>query len=317
LKKLKIHFVTKVWIMCDNICRATESSRQTASTNRALRYITRREEYLDCDESRTCEAVGELEVTGEGTKLMKSLQLDTVLIRLRSGDLKHSTVYHALLELQFVRHTMRFIAILFSDPSSPGRTQFAELLPLSVEFDCKGRFYIVPTLSRATYKKLFYPGCLVKVLAIGSGRSINSSETLPWKQWKPRLSARRSIITDILAKDILEMPASMINRASDKKAIHTSIQGYSSSFSSSRAGLYQNNYCQDTPKYDLSEYYPSLRFPGIKASGGSSFAKWFKLVPPAVRVDTNFKCDRGTTLRKDRFSDSEAILKYLSLKQVD
>jgi len=303
--------------MCDNICRATKPSRQTASTNRALRYITRREESLDWDESRTSEAIGELEVTGEGTKLMKSLQLDTVLIRLRSGDLMHSTVYHALLELQFAKHTMRTLAILFSDPSSPGRTQFAELLPLSVEFDCKGRVYIVPTLSRASYKKLFYPGCLLKVLDIRRGRFKNSSETLPWKQWKPRLSAKRSIITDILAKDIREMGASMINRFIDKKATHTSTQGYSSSFSSSRAGLYQNKYCHDTPKYDLSEYYPSLRFPGVTASGGSSFAKWFKLVPPAVRVDTNFKCDRGTTLRKDRFFDKQSIHKYLSLKEVD
>lgn len=272
---------------------------------------------MDYDESRRSEAIGELEVTGEGTKLMKSLQLHTVLIRLRSGDLMHSTVYHALLELQFARHTLRTLGILFSDPSSPGRTQFAELLPLSVEFDCKGRLYIVPTLSRATYKKLFYPGCLVKVLAIKSGRFFNSSETLPWKQWKPRLSAKRSIITDILAKDILEMAPSLIKRASNKKATHTSTQGYSSSFSSSRAGLYQNNYCHDTPKYDLSEYYPSLRFPGVTASGGSSFAKWFKLLPPFVRVDTNFKCDRGTTLKKDRFFDKETIYKYLSLKEVD
>jgi len=297
--------------MCDNICGVTEPCRPTASMNNALRYIRKRDLSLDGDEGKISEAVGKLEVTGEGTKLMESLQLPTVLTRVCDGDFDHSTVHHAVLELKLAKFTMRIVAIMLPDPSSQSRTPFAELLPLSVELDCNARLSIVPTLSTAAYKKLFCIGSLVKVLAIRKGRFINWSETLPWNQWKLSLSAMRSKITEIITKDILDMPRSMIKRATNTRATHTSMQGYSSSSSSSRDGLHGNISWQGTHKYDLSKYYPNLRFRGAAASGGSSFAKWFKLVPPTIRVDTNFKCDRGTMLGRDRFFDTETFYRYL------
>jgi len=302
--------------MCDNICGVTEPERPTAST--ALRYIRKRELSSHSDESKISEAIGQLIVTGGGTKLMKSFQLPTVLIRVCNGALVHSTVYHALLEFTSANYySMRVIAIMYSDPSSCKRTQCAELLPLSVELDSRGSLSIVPTLSKPSYTKLFCKGSFWKVLALGCGRFINSSETLSWKQYRPQCPAMRRIITEILTNDIMEMPASMINSAANTRATYSSIQGCSSSLSFSRAGLHDNNSCDDTLKNDLSEYYPSLRFRGVAASGGSSFAKWFKLIPPTVRVDTNFKCDRGTTLRKDRFCDAETLNRYLRPRQVE
>jgi len=297
--------------MCDNICVVTEPERPTASMNTALRYIRKSELSSHSDKSQISEAVGQLQITGGGTKLMKSLKLPTVLIRVCNGDLAHSTVYHALLELTSANYTMRVIAIMFSDPSSPLRTQCAELLPLSVELDSRGSLSIEPTLCRPSYTKLFCKGCFLKVLDLGCGRFTNSSETLPWKQYMQQFPAMRRIITEILANDILKIPARMIKRAINPRANHSSIQRCSGSFSFSHAGLHDNNSCHDTTKNHLSEYYPSLRFRGVAASGGSSFAKWFKLIPPTVRVDTNFRCDRGTTLRKDRFVDMETFHRYL------
>jgi len=238
--------------MCDNSCGVTEPNRPTASMNNPIRYIRKRGLSLYRDWSKISESVGQLEVTGEGTKLMKSLQLPTVLIRVCNGALVHSTVYHSPLVLKLANYTMKVIAIMLSNPSSLWRTKFAELLPLSVKLDSKGSLCIVGTLSREIYTKLFCTGCLLKVLAIGRGRFINTAETLLWSQWKPRLSAMRSIVTETLTKDVLEMPASMINRATNTRATHSSIQGYSSSFSFSRGGLHENNSCHDTPIYDLS-----------------------------------------------------------------
>jgi len=283
--------------MCDNICGVTQLYEPITSTNKALRSIRKRDLSSDGDEGKISEAVVKLEVTGEGTKLMESLKLPTVLIRVCNGDFVHSTVHHALLELKLAKSIMRIVALLLPEPSSQSRSQFAELLPLSVELGCKGSVSFVPTLSTAANKKLFCAGSLLQVLAVRKGRFINWGETLPWNLRNVKSSAVRSIITEILAKDILDMPRSMVSLVS--------------SFSSSRAGSHGNNSWQDTRKYNLSEYYPRLRFRGAAASGGSSFAKWFKLVPPTIRVDTNFKCDRGTTLKRDRFFDTETFYRYL------
>jgi len=299
--------------MCDNICGVTQLYEPITSTNKALRSIRKRDLSSDGDEGKISEAVVKLEVTGEGTKLMESLKLPTVLIRVCNGDLVHSTVHHALLELKLAKSTMRIVALMLPDPSSQSRSQLAELLPLSVELDGKGSISFVPTLSTAANQNFFCTGSLLKVLAIRKGRFVKWGETLPWNLWNVQSSVVRSTITEILAKDILDMPRSMVKIATNTRATdtHTSIQGYSSSFSSSSAGSHGNNSWQNTRKYDLSAYYPRLRFRGAAASGGSSFAKWFKLVPPTIRIDTNFKCDRGTTLKKDRFFDTNTFHRYL------
>jgi len=295
--------------MCDNICSTTEFWMQTASTDKALRYIRKRDTLLDRDERDVGEAMNKLLVICKGTKLMERLRLPTVLIRVCNGVLDHSKVYYVILELDLGKFTKRIAAVMFSDPSSAGKTQCAELLPLSIQWNGQG-INITPLLFRTSYKKLFGNGCYLKVLALSSGRYTNSSETIPWNQ-RNTSSTMRSIMTELLRNDILKMPASLINTVTDIRATHTGIQSYSSNFSFSHVGLNRNNSCQRTPKCDLSAYYPSLRFAGVAASGGSSFAKWFKLLPPDIRVDTNFKCDRGTTLRRDTFRDTETFIRYL------
>jgi hypothetical protein len=241
---------------------------------------------------------------------MKKVKIPTVLIRVSSGDLATSRVYHVLLESQSEGSPRKIVpAIMLSDTSSsPWRTQFAELLPLSVIADRKGNISIKPLLYRTRYKQLFTEGCSFKVLALEPGRFIESSE-LPWNQWKLKLPTVRNLITQTLYKDIQKMPLSMINRAVRRAHHKKSI----SSSNSTSVFLYDSPSSQESSKHVLSAHYPTLRVPGITASGGSSFAEWFKVVDPNVRVDKNFKCERGTTLRKDRFVDEEMFYRYLSL----
>jgi len=300
--------------MCDLICGSVDHKSEKPPTNEPLIYIKKRGKSLDWDNSETNGVMADkIEVIGEGTKLMKSLKLPTVLIRVCNRELAKSTVYYVLLENESGNFPRQKIAgVMLTDPSTAAcRTQFAELLPLKVEADGRGGYSIKPLLFGERYKQLFIKGCSLKVLALKGGRCTEDSETLPWNQWKPS-SAIRSIITEILHKDIREMPASIIDRAT-----LSSNQGCSSSWSSQRGGEYRNFSFQETSKPGLSMYYPNLRFPGVAASGGSSFAKWFKVIPPDIHIDKNFKCDRGTVLRKDNFLDERTLYKYLNLPEAE
>jgi len=301
--------------MCDLICGAVDPRREISPTNKPLRYIKKKDWSLDWDHSGSNGVIGDkIEVIGEGTKLMKSLRLPTVLIRVCNRELAKSTVYHVLLEDESGNFPIQKIAgIMFSNPLTAAcRTQFAELLPLKVEVDGKGGYSIKPLLLRERYKQLFINGCSLKVLDLEGGRCTEDSETLPWNQWKPSFPAMRSIISEILHKDIREMPVSIIDRATPSIT-----KNCSSNWSSLRGGPHRNFSFQETSKLGLSFYYPNLRFPGVAASGGSSFAKWFKAIPPDIHIDKNFKCDRGTTLRKDNFLDERTFHKYLNLPEAE
>jgi len=301
--------------MCDHICGAVVPENVISPTNEPLRYITKKDRSFNWEDSETNVVVAKkIEVIGGGTKLMKSLQLPTVRIRVPNGNLVKSTVYHVLLEDESGNFPLTKIAgIMFSDPSTATwRTQFAELLPLEVGGDGRGGYSIRPLLIRERYMQLISKGCSLKVLAIEAGRCTEDSETLPWNQWKPRFPAIRSIISEILQKDIRKMPASIIDRATQSNALNSS-----NICSSLEGGIHRNMTSQETPKVDLSKYYPNLRFPGLAASGGSSFARWFNVIPPNVHIDKNFQCDRGTTLRKDNFLDSRTFYKYLNLTEAD
>jgi len=301
--------------MCDLICGSGDHKSEIPPTNEPLVYIKKRDWSLDWDNCETNGVMADkIEVIGEGTKLMKSLKLPTVLIKVCNRELAKSTVHYVLLEDESGNFPIQKIAgVMLTDPSTAAcRTQFAELLPLRVEADGRGGYSIKPLLYRELYKQLFINGCSLKVLALKGGRCTEDSETLPWNQWKPSFPAMRSIITEILHKDIREMPASIIDRAT-----LSSNQDCSSSWSSQRGGAYRNLSFQERSKLGLSKYYPNLRFPGVAASGGSSFAKWFKVIPPDIHIDKNFKCDRGTVLRKDNFLDERTFYKYLNLPEAE
>jgi len=301
--------------MCDLFCEAAGLDQHTKSTNQAVRY-KQRSFSEDWEHSDTSEGgVDSLEITGDGTKLMKSLKLPTVLVRVRNRELLKSRVCHVLLETESKDFPRQIIpAIMLSDASSCWRTQLAELFPLYVKTESDGRKSITPLLHRRRYKQLFLKGCSFKILALESGRSIDSAESVPWNQWKLNLPGMRDMITEILYKDIVEMPVSMIRRATQCRT-----QNSNSISSTASLVLCENSSCssQELSKRVLSAHYPNLILPGVTASGGSSFATWFKVLPPDITVDENFSCDRGTTLRKDRFVNMETFYRYLRLTDTE
>jgi len=298
--------------MCDTFCRGDAPHGKPSRGTGAIKWRKRKSLSSDWGVGERSEGeVENIEVIGEGTKFMQSLKMPTVIARVSNGDLAKSTVYYALLESHSEGLPSRIIpAIMLSDPKSIWRTQSAELFPLSVDVNCKGERSITPLLYRTHYKKLFQKGCTFKVLVLESGRFAESSESLPWNRWKLNLPAMRNIITQILYQDIKQMPTNILERAT-----HSRSRTNSTSSNSTSVVLYENSSLQESPKRVLSEHYPSLRLPGVAASGASSFATWFKAVPPHIKVDKNFKCEHGTTLRKDRFVDEDTYYRYLRISE--
>jgi len=64
---------------------------------------------------------------------------------------------------------------------------------------------------------------------------------------------------------------------------------------------------------NLSDIFPDLRLRGLRASAGKrDFASWFAAIPPDVKIDKDFKCDKGI-LKKDSFCSPHMLDRYLGL----
>lgn len=64
----------------------------------------------------------------------------------------------------------------------------------------------------------------------------------------------------------------------------------------------------------FSDWRPECRLQNIEARGGKrDFRKWFKVLPPNVKVDKDVRTDRGV-FKKDNFQSSQALDKYLGIK---
>jgi len=64
---------------------------------------------------------------------------------------------------------------------------------------------------------------------------------------------------------------------------------------------------------NLSELLPECRLRNIEATGGRrNFGKWFRTLPPNVRVDKDLRTDQGV-FRKDNFQTAEALDRYLGI----
>jgi len=316
--------------MCDIFCGRGNPIGQVMTKVEAVKYAGG-SYSIEQKRPHGVEGIERIEVVGDGSKVMKTVKLPTVFIRMPKGDVQKSRVYYVILEAESYEYG-EIPALLFSKSSDGWRTQSAELLPLMCEYDLRKSksVSLTPMLLRLRHKSMFSKGSCFKVKAIKSGR-FDVSDSVSWSKWDLKLKAIRMMITEIIFQDIRKMPKDMIKRLIAPKASRcvsrslsnsseTSSQNSSSQTSSTQTSSVPSSTqtssvpssSQRSQFRNLSTHYPNLKFKGLTASGGSSFAKWFRHLPPDIYVDKNFKCDRGTTLRKDRFADPETFFKYLT-----
>jgi len=289
----------------------TDSSYSSSKANIAKSSI---ENELVANDSMS------LEVLREGSKFMKSIKLPTIFTRITNYILQPSTVYYVTLEAESEEFVGQIPALMFSSNySSDMRTDLAELLPLRVTRREWSEFLSLgPILRRGRYKRMFGKGCSFKIIALSSIRVVDSSVECPWKSWELNIAEMQKVVKDIIYEDIRQIPKSILKTLEPLKCNETFKKPRS--LSEKKVSLLQilskeTKLSERSREGKLSDYCSDLEFTGLAVRGGSSFAEWFKTIPPNVRVDQNFKCKRGTILTKDNFNDLKTLEKYLRISE--
>jgi len=262
-----------------------------------------------------------LELLREGSKLMKSIKLPTVITRIKNYNLQHSMVYYVTLEAESEDFVGQVPALMFSSHYCSGkRTDLAELLPLCVT-KCEWSEFlsVAPMLRLGCYKKIFRKGCNFQIIALSSGRLVDWSVECPWKQWDLNIKEMQKIVIEIIYEDIRQIPKNILKSLKPLKRNEPFKKPRALSekkvFRLSQISSKETKLSVNSRESKLSDYCSDLEFTGLAVRGGSSFAEWFETIPPNVHVDQNFKCKGGTILTKDKFSDVKRLEKYLCISE--
>jgi len=261
-----------------------------------------------------------LELLSEGSKLMKSIKLPTVITRIKNYNLQHSMVYYVTLEAESEEYVGQIPALMFSSHYCSGkRIDLAELLPLRVtRFEISDFLSLSPMLRSGCYKKMFRKGCCFKIIALSEIRIVDWSVECPWKLWDLNIKEMQKVVIDIIYEDIRQIPKKFLKALKPLKSNENFIKP--NSLAEKKVRLLQisskeTEHSESSRESKLSDYCSDLEFTGLAVRKGSSFAEWFKTIPPNVRVDQNFKCKQGTILTKDNFSDMKRLEEYLRLSE--
>merc|ERR1719285_922397 len=96
------------------------------------------------------------QVTGKGTKLMKSLNLPTLIVKCLTGKLDKGRVYFVVMEVG-PELKSEFPALMFSSPYAHKKTRYAELLPFGLVEGSKS-VCLTPLLERKRCRRVFHRG---------------------------------------------------------------------------------------------------------------------------------------------------------------
>lgn len=153
-----------------------------------------------------------VEVVSDGTKLMKTIKMPTVIVKFPNGVLQNSKVYYAKLWVDTAEYLGEIPAILFSSRHHFESTEYCELLPLifGKSKQIPDRYSLKPMLRTKDWKRIFNKGCLFKVTALKNGRLVNWSDECPWNIYDIRVRELRSLLRSFISRDIREMPKEII-----------------------------------------------------------------------------------------------------------
>jgi len=185
------------YIDCGKVDKNVLSSRIEMKTNVSEGKLHRQFLLGNCDDI--------FEVLGKGTKLMKSINYPTVIVKLQTGNLKKSTLYHAILEIETEEYKRTVPAVLFSNPYAHRKTKLAELLPLSFVKCSKSTICLAPMLARKRYRYVIRRGFSFKIISLLAGGIFDGQKENTWNTYDIRLPALRNQLRKILEKDIIHM----------------------------------------------------------------------------------------------------------------
>jgi len=193
-----------------NIARVPCQKFKQAKKNR-LQPATVTKSQIVRKAQRKNDAV-EVKVVSDGTKLMRTVKMPTVIVKCINCDLQKSKVYYAKLLVDTSEYFGEIPAILFTSRYHFERTEYCELLPLIIGKSKRipDRFSLKPMLRSKGWKRIFNKGCSFKVTALMSGRQVNWSDQCPWNIYDLRVKELRSLLRSFISRDIREMPTEII-----------------------------------------------------------------------------------------------------------
>jgi len=183
------------------------TKKQLAEWYENKTYCERRSKHDGCQLKKTKDV---FKVIGKGTKLMKTLNFPTVIVKHLSRTLEKSKVYYIILELETEGSTGNIPAVMFSNPNSHRTTRYGELLPLGLMKNSKS-FYLTPLLQRRRFRRLFRSGSSLKIKMLLPGQALGGRRDC-WNRYDLSKPIMQQLAKEYIEWDIGRMSSHIFHR---------------------------------------------------------------------------------------------------------
>jgi len=265
-------------------------------------YLGKRKFRLDFSNKQ----IDVLKVVAKGTRLMKSLNFPTIIVKLRMGNLKKSVIHYVIVEPSTEECQGQIPCVMFSNPYARTDTRLAELLPLYF-FKCSNSTNLSPMLVRKRYRRIFRRGCTFNIQWFKSGRAFDCSGGKSWKMYDVRNVQMRKLIQGFIEEDINEISLLLTKMINPPKLSRDRIRVRGCETRAKRKPI-------PSDYLEFEESSGSHEIIGCKPWGDCENMKLSRTARAGHRIKNDLKfgtpqrciykprCDEGTTFRRDSFS---------------
>jgi len=257
-----------------------------------------------------------LEIVGNGTRLMSTLEFPTVIVQMRKKKLDKSMVYCLILKSVAGRYIGDIAGLLFSNPHRAKGVQRAELLPLQTVRSRRrsGVFKLAPILLHERYKCLFKEGCIFEVKAIECGRRLEGKKRL-WKNYDLKNWEIHDLLSRLLYLDISLFPTHLLKLTTPLRVAEHLLQKRRQRRRKSYKSLLKRKKSR-VVAIQLSQFNPKLPHRMLNTGGGSNLADCYRAVPQQMHVDKHFVYDINPKESKSIYNNFRKFNKYLNISDI-
>jgi len=255
-----------------------------------------------------------IEVLGKGTKLMKSMNFPTVIVKLLASKLDKGKVYYVMLEVDTAELIGEIPALMFSYPCAHKKTSFAEMLPMGVIRDSKSSF-VTPILQRKRYRRVFSKSCFFKIKSLIAGREIAGCGGNLWNRYDLTQRTMKNFIKEVIEMDLREMALHFMNiilplkHRTKKNKRSRSIKASTKRKDGGNFNFEQGELSKSISDSTRSHFTQSCEMLGLVKKVGGNFG-YYREIPLMVNMVKDKKCDWRTTTIKTANSSDEQLDKY-------
>jgi hypothetical protein len=253
-------------------------------------------------------------VISKGTKLMKSLNFPTVIVKDLTSVLNKATVYYIILVVVTEQFPGEIPAIMFSSPYAHRKTRFAELLPLGL-LQASNCICLTPSLQRKRFQCVFRNDCIFKIKSLKIGRVFDCTREHSWNRYDLSKSYMRNLPKDFIELDISAMSLHVFKktlplkhktkRKNRLRTVYTTVQQKERSLVSvNLQEMKVPHEAGDSPSFTTFEV------PRPSHTGGHSYLDCPKTEPNKMHEDKHYNYNSPTTGLSEPVTFVEELDKY-------